>query len=128
MEDQFGRPPGAVLTERNFAVRSGRPVRRPGLSIEAPIAFTAFIRSPDGPTTLGRSGTPIAGSLFLADLHGLGSAGPDPATRTGSSRVEDARAGLPTIFPAPFVAVGTFHRSPSGLMTPPKPTIGPGSI
>ena len=81
-------------------------------SVEAPIALTAFLLSPQLPAASGVACTLRAFAPFLVDVLRRGSAGPDPATRTGSSIVEEARLGrLPPSAVSTFLVIRIAHRS-----------------
>ena len=100
MEDKSEHPAGAVLT-------GGASV------VEAPITLPTLILSPNVPGTPGLGPTAVTYAPLLVDLHVRDSAGPDPATRTGSPVVEQTRpGGLAPLFRSSFFAGRIVHRYP----------------
>jgi hypothetical protein len=82
-------------------------------SVEAPITLAALILSPKVARAPGLARTALAFPPLLVDLIVRDSAGPDPATRTGSSIVEETRLGLlPPLLGTAFLAGRIVHRCP----------------
>ncbi len=105
MEDKSERPAGAVLT-------GGASV------VEAPITLPTLILSPKAPVTPGLARTAFVYAPFFVDLHVRDSAGPDPATRTSASIVEEARGALSPLFLTTLLVRRIAHRyAPPKLMT-----------
>jgi len=80
--------------------------------VEAAISPTAFLLSPYVPAAPRRFAPLLAFTPFHLHFLRGGSAGPDSATRTGSSIVEEARlGGLPLSSLTTFLVARIIHRS-----------------